>query len=304
MESLGLGDTGNLAVANPDHRPDSVITPVPGRLPASVLELSNLLQTTLEIDVQLELFGAEVERELSIDGLTYLSPNQVPSVHLGNEATYRANYALTLQEQSLGTLSLFRAEPFTADEMATLENLLCAIVYPLRNALTYRRAVEMASRDPLTGINNRRAMDPALTREIDLARRQGTPLSLLIVDIDHFKRFNDRFGHVVGDDVLVAVAQTIANTIRRSDLLYRFGGEEFVVLASHTDKDGAMLLAERIRKNIAAIRSVRGLDTEVTVSLGVARLQHRYDEERLFRRADRALYAAKRGGRNRSISAD
>lgn len=181
---------------------------------------------------------------------------------------------------------------------------MCALIYPLRNAVTYLRAVEMASRDPLTGISNRRALDHALPREIDIARRQSTPLALLMIDIDHFKRFNDCFGHTFGDDVLLAVAQTIARTIRRSDLLYRFGGEEFVVLASHTDRDGAQLLAERIREAVAAITTVRGRSIELSVSLGLASLLSNEGQDSLFERADQALYKAKQGGRNQTCVAD
>jgi diguanylate cyclase (GGDEF)-like protein len=281
-----------------------VIAPAAGRLPSSVLELSSLLQTTLEIEVQIELFGNELQRAVAIDGLRFLPPNSDRQINFGNEATHSANYQLTLEDQALGAMTVFRTHAFTPSDIAALENLLCGLVYPLRNGLTYLRAVEMASRDPLTGVSNRRALDQALSREVDLANRQGAPLSLLMIDIDHFKHFNDNFGHAFGDDVLIAIAQTIANTIRRSDLLFRFGGEEFVVLASHTNEDGAMLLAERIRENVAALRSVRGRETAVSVSVGVARLKQHDDETRLFERADEALYSAKQHGRNRSELAD
>lgn len=125
-------------------------------------------------------------------------------------------------------------------------------------------------------------------------------MSILMIDIDHFKTFNDKYGHAFGDDVLVAVSHAIANTIRRSDLMFRFGGEEFVVLASHTGEDGAMLLAERIRENIAGLQSVRGRQTRLTVSVGAARLQENEQGAGLFERADKALYAAKNNGRNNS----
>jgi diguanylate cyclase (GGDEF)-like protein len=302
MDSFGVSESGNHAVAGV-IQPNDGATAGGGRLSTRVLELSGQLQTTLEIDVQIELFGKEVERQVAIEGLRYLPPGADRPIDYGNQAEHRATYDLTLGQQALGSITLFRDSAFRTKEIENLENLLCALIYPLRNALTYLRAVEMASRDPLTGVSNRRAMDQALGREVDLARRQGTPLSLMIVDIDLFKRFNDRYGHAFGDDVLVAVAQTIASTIRRSDLLFRFGGEEFVVITSHTDEAGANLLAERIRENIAAIRSVRGRPIEVTASLGVARLATSDDEHGLFQRADAALYEAKQKGRNRSVLA-
>jgi diguanylate cyclase (GGDEF)-like protein len=303
MDSLGYSEPGNLAIAKPAPLHDQVSAPASGRLPASVLDLATRLQTTLEIDVQIELFGAELQRQVGIDGLQFELPGSDRKIQCGETAAQRATYDLTLEGQGLGVVKLLGKNAFTPSEIEQVENLLCALIYPLRNALTYLRAVEMASRDPLTGIGNRRALEQALIRELDIARRQHTPLALLMVDIDHFKHFNDRFGHAFGDDILVAVAQTIGNTIRRSDLSFRFGGEEFVVLASHTDGDGAHLLAERIRESIAAIPNIRGRSVEISVSLGIANLQENEDQAGLFERADQALYNAKQGGRNRTCVA-
>jgi diguanylate cyclase (GGDEF)-like protein len=266
-----------------------------------VLELSSILQTTLDIDAQIGLFGKEIQRYLSIDGLVYTPPGTDDEIIYGREASQRATYDLKLEEKSLGAVRVYREMPFAEKEISSLENLLCALVYPLRNALSYRQAVELASRDPLTGVQNRMALSSSLQREVDLAQRQQVTLSMLVIDIDHFKAFNDEYGHAFGDDVLTAVAQTISNTVRRSDLLFRYGGEEFVVLASHTGEEGAMLLAERIRENVAAMQTVRGRDIQVTVSLGVARLQPKETAEAFFERADKAVYSAKRNGRNRSL---
>jgi diguanylate cyclase (GGDEF)-like protein len=300
MDTSGYLNTGNLALADPLHTQGKVIATTPEKLGPRVLELSSILQTTLDLETQVMLFGKEIQRILGIDGLRFSPPAEGQPVLFGAEATHLATYDLMLEERPLGAVSVYRELPFVNREIRSLEELLCALVYPLRNALAYKQAVEMASRDPLTGIGNRMALNSALAREVDLAARQDLPLALLVIDIDHFKTFNDRFGHSFGDDVLVAVAQTVANTIRRSDLLYRYGGEEFVVLASHTGEQGAMLLAERIRENVAALSSVRGRDIRVTVSVGAARLHPGELPEGLFSRADKALYAAKQGGRNRS----
>ncbi len=299
METLGRIDTGNLALVNPLQAQGTVVPAAPEHLGPRVLELSSILQTTLEIEMQIELFGKEIQRYLAIDGLVYTLPDGEREIRYGREASQRATYDLKLAETSLGSIRVCRETPLRAKEIVSLENLLCALVYPLRNALTYKQAVELASRDPLTGVHNRLALHSSLTREVDLAHRQSLPLSVLVIDIDHFKAFNDEHGHAFGDDVLVAVAQTIASTVRRSDLLFRFGGEEFVVLASHTAEAGAMLLAERIRENVAAVHSIRGRDLGVTVSVGVAKLRDEEDAEAFFARADQALYAAKNAGRNR-----
>lgn len=299
MQKHDYANTGNLALVTPLQTQGTVAPTPPEQLGSRVLELSNILQTTLDIEAQIDLFGKEIQRYLEIDGLVYTLPNNETEIRYGREASERATYSLVLHESALGSIRVCRDLPFSDSELTSLENLLCALIYPLRNALSYKQAVELASRDPLTGVQNRMAMTNAVAREIDLARRQDQALSVLVIDIDHFKQFNDRYGHAFGDDVLVATAQTIANTVRRCDLLFRFGGEEFVVLASHTGADGAMLLAERIRENVAALHTVRGRSSEITVSIGVAELDDAEQAEAFFDRADKALYDAKGDGRNR-----
>jgi len=147
-------------------------------------------------------------------------------------------------------------------------------------------------------------MDAALQREVELAHRKNTPLSMLILDADNFKQFNDTYGHTYGDAVLKTMANMIASTIRGSDLLFRFGGEEFVVLTIQTVSNGAYLLAERIRKNIESINQINSIDTHTTISLGVATLLENETAEAFFERTDSALYEAKNTGRNRTEIAE
>jgi diguanylate cyclase (GGDEF)-like protein len=299
METSSFFNTSNLAVVNPLQTHGTVVPSPPEDLGPRVLELASILQTTLDYTQQIKLFGKEIQRYLSVEGLAYELPGQDDAVLYGTEASHRATYDLKLEAQSLGSVRVFREMPFADKELHSLESLLCALVYPLRNALTYKQAVELASRDPLTGVGNRTVMNSSLAREVGLAQRQDLPLAVLVIDIDHFKRFNDVHGHAFGDDVLIAVAQSIASTVRRSDLLFRFGGEEFVVLASHTGDDGAMLLAERIRANIDALGTIRGRQVNLSVSVGIANLRPTDDPDSLFERADQALYRAKHNGRNR-----
>ena len=125
-----------------------------------------------------------------------------------------------------------------------------------------------------------------------------------MIDIDHLKSFNERYGHAVGDLVLKNVAQAVEATIRLSDALYRFGGEEFVVVLNGTDRQGAELLAQRIRQNVEALVFAHPQGLSVTMSLGVASLTGRDSSKSLFERADNALYQAKQGGRNQVVIAD
>jgi diguanylate cyclase (GGDEF)-like protein len=159
----------------------------------------------------------------------------------------------------------------------------------------------MAMTDGLTGLVNRRTMDTRLEEALARADRTGAPLAVILSDIDHFKSVNDTYGHQVGDDVLVGVARTFEDCVRTTDIVARYGGEEFCLVLENTDVEGAMLLAQRIRQSIQALRFETELGPlEVTSSFGVAALgQHGDKAEVLVHAADGALYKAKERGRNR-----
>lgn len=290
--------TDRFAVVEPRQIHGSVGPADPETLGPKVLELAGVLQTTLELEQQIALFAKHIQVNLEIDGLEYQNDDLNQQYRFGNTATHRATYDLELQDQRLGSLRFFRELPFTNKELRLLENLLCGLVYPLRNALTYLTALQLASHDPLTGVQNRLALENSLQREVELAHRQQAPLSMLVIDADHFKRFNDEYGHAFGDDVLRALAGAFNATVRRSDLLFRYGGEEFVIIASHTNREGAALLAERIRAAASAIETISGRDIELSVSVGVAELAEGETAHELFERADHAVYQAKEKGRN------
>jgi diguanylate cyclase (GGDEF)-like protein len=275
----------------------------PIALPNRALELTSLLQTTLDLDQLIDLFAERIRHWLEMDGLRYCNVDQGIEIESGRSGGNLASYQLVIEDKQLGSIELYRPHPFSEVELMDLEKLLCALVYPLRNALSYRRALERALRDPLTGVQNRAALTAAVEREVERSRRHDLPLAMLVCDIDHFKHINDNHGHSFGDDVLKAVAHTAEATIRKSDQLFRFGGEEFVILASHTGEDGARQLAERIRRAIEAIDSINGRDICITASLGVALMPPGKTSEALFDRADQALYDAKQGGRNRTVIA-
>jgi diguanylate cyclase (GGDEF)-like protein/hemerythrin-like metal-binding protein len=165
-----------------------------------------------------------------------------------------------------------------------------------------REFARKAGTDALTGVPNRLGFNAAISREFERARRYRHPLSLMILDLDHFKQVNDVHGHLAGDRVLVGVARLIEGNIRESDLLARWGGEEFVVVATMTDGQGAARLAEKLRALMAA--TTLGPGGAVTGSFGVAELRSGDSIEGLLHRADEALYRAKSGGRNRVERAD
>jgi diguanylate cyclase (GGDEF)-like protein/PAS domain S-box-containing protein len=159
---------------------------------------------------------------------------------------------------------------------------------------------ELATRDVLTGIHNRRNLSELGAHELDRARRYQRPFSAAMIDIDHFKCVNDDHGHAVGDDVLRAVVRIVADLLRGSDLLGRWGGEEFVVLLPETDLGAATRVLERVRVAVAERALSAGpLEIKTSISIGVAEWTGIESLASLVERADQACYAAKRAGRNR-----
>ncbi|MEK7787822.1 MAG: GGDEF domain-containing protein, partial [Chloroflexota bacterium] len=168
------------------------------------------------------------------------------------------------------------------------------------NARLFSEVQRLAVIDSLTGIYNRRQFFTLAAREFERSRRYHEPLSAIMLDIDHFKRVNDTYGHAAGDQVLRVIAVECCGRMREADLLARYGGEEFAILMPVTDRQSALAGAERLRHHIArlSIQSDSELLT-ITISIGVATLDETCkDVETLVNRADHALYAAKRAGRN------
>jgi diguanylate cyclase (GGDEF)-like protein len=159
------------------------------------------------------------------------------------------------------------------------------------------------NRDPLTGAENRVAMLGKLREVQEMVLRGGPGSCVAIFDLDHFKAINDRFGHLIGDQVLAAVVSGARQALRKYDRIYRFGGEEFVILMPNTASDAALACCERVRARIAALPAAqsRGQRVTITVSFGVAPLDRTATVETALARADAALYQAKKSGRNRSV---
>ena len=182
-------------------------------------------------------------------------------------------------------------------EQVAAEDRLFEYQLSLEEANAKLRA--LAATDGLTGIRNRAAFNDRLTEEYERAARFGRPLSLLLMDVDHFKMFNDTFGHPAGDDVLKTVARTLVTTARITDFVARYGGEEFVLILPDTDIAGAMVVAERCRRAIAA---VSWRERAVTISVGVStRTGDTAEATDLVKQADEALYRSKAAGRNRVL---
>lgn len=224
--------------------------------------------------------------------------------------------ATVLEESADAYVWLPPEERTTQDQLPPSHRLLLAqIQVGLRKVKKYRDLMQTNNRlsalalvDPLTQLNNRRALEWDLPRQIRSSRTHGTPLSLIILDVDYFKAVNDTYGHLVGDRILQLLCARLQHSLRFQDTAFRYGGEEFVILLRNTDCQEALFVARRLNSLIGeqlfAIDNTLAIN--VTISLGVACLQQSDDAEgvNLLERADQYLLQAKAAGRNRAIGCE
>ena len=274
----------------------------PDLRPELLLRLAGKLQTTLDLSQLLEIFFNEIQQAVLVDGISFSHPAHNLVFSFGRNSVHSVSYRLQSHQDYMGDLTFHRSTRFREHELANLEGLMTTLVYPARNALRYHEALAAAFRDPLTGAGNRVALDKTLTREIELSKRHGQELSILMLDLDHFKLVNDEFGHSMGDRVLKEAAQCMTSCIRQTDMCFRYGGEEFLIMLSNAEHAGALRIAERIRQSISALAFISDKGPlQITTSIGVATMNLDDNMESLIQRADKALYQAKRSGRNRVV---
>lgn len=240
-------------------------------------------------------------------------PNQ-SAVHCGHFTAEAPDYYVCLPMAAHGeTLGMVYVECSSAGVAAMVESQAVLMLEMIEMASMAIASLNLRSRlehqsvcDGLTGLYNRHFMETALDRELRRAERQKTPVALLMVDVDHFKKFNDDFGHHAGDSILRQVAKIFHDTVRREDIICRYGGEEFVAILQGLSFEVALERAQHLRRVVSEARpdlSSEGLHG-VTLSIGVAMYpEHADSAETLLRAADRALYEAKHQGRNRVVTA-
>jgi diguanylate cyclase (GGDEF)-like protein len=220
---------------------------------------------------------------------------------LFREAASRMSIPLISFGQTQGVLALFSKESaaFAESDVKSLESVADICANSIQNAHYVERVKQLAYLDGLTGIFNRRFFEMRILEEMERARRYGTGVAVVMADIDQFKKLNDEFGHLLGDEVLRQVSSVFHQNLRKIDVVCRYGGEEFALLLSQTNSEQAQVVADKLRRMVETWQ-FPGVPRPVTISAGVSAYpEHGTERDDLIRAADNALYAAKQMGRNR-----
>jgi diguanylate cyclase (GGDEF)-like protein len=279
--SLLLRDEGDL-VMRAHQGTLTPCTPPGGRFPASQEPWSRVISNS----------GTLIEKDLGA------APEPL---RLFRESASRMSIPLISFGQTLGVLTLHSSEQnaFRESELQSLESVADICANSIQNAHYVERVKQLAYLDGLTGIFNRRFFELRIMEEIERARRYGTGMAVIMADIDQFKRLNDEFGHLLGDEVLRQVSSLFHQQLRKIDVVCRYGGEEFAILLTQITAQQAIAIAEKLRRMVESFQ-FPGVPRTITISAGVAAFPtHGTTRDDMIRAADSGLYAAKQAGRNR-----
>ena len=264
--------------------------------PIAIHSLLEKLQTTLNLEELLTIYAAHAKQIINFSGLQFQSSLGVAQIADSDNSKPPYSFDLEINNEHLGQLIYFCQYPLTGKIEQKLLGLHSALVYPLRNALMYSRVLKLATKDTLTGLNNRSQFNDILAQKLERSRRHHRPFSLMLLDLDNFKQVNDNYGHKIGDDVLQEFAKVLCSSIRGTDSVFRFGGDEFAVLIDDPEFTTNKVIAQRVMRLVTESNLMK--QYQVTTSIGYTLASSQDCENNIFARADKGLYKAKAAGRN------
>jgi diguanylate cyclase (GGDEF)-like protein len=255
------------------------------------LALMDQLQTSLELDRLLNIFAMEAAKYVDFSGLQFKNGDITAAIRGSRSGKIERHFELKLNQKFVGIMTYAINSPISMKNTRILNELHQYLIHPLNNALNFRMTLQLAMQDGLTSLNNRRSFDEQLKRAIHRASRQKSKVGLIVCDLDKFKAINDTYGHAIGDNVLIQFSQALKESVRDSDSLFRFGGDEFAVIVEDATKDALLVIEQRIYK--AMSKDALLARYEVNCSLGYTFMNSTDTQESFFERADRALYQHK-----------
>jgi two-component system cell cycle response regulator len=251
------------------------------------------LQTTLDLSKLLDIIAMEAARYINFCSLCFKSQVVSKTLRGSRKAKHERQFELKINDEFIGTLCYGIDNPISTIHYKDLQRIHEIILYPLKNALQYHQAIQLAMQDGLTGLGNRRYFDEKLKRAIHNAKRHHAQVGLVLGDLNKLKAINDSYGHRIGDKVLKQFASILRSCIRDSDSTFRFGGDEFAIIVENASEYALDIIQNRIDN--ALKNNVFLAKHQVTCSLGTTFMNRSDNEQSLFERADQALYRQKMG---------
>lgn len=268
-------------------------------------ELVDSLYQYLDFQVLLEVFTERLCQSHLIEGLSFSVldlPLHYERKSISVAESFKLEFQLNHKSLALGQLTLLRSRQFLSSEVRSITALVDDLSGPLHNAVLYARACHSAYRDALTGLYNRAALDKSLLRDPTQDDLSSQPLVLLVCDVDRFKTINDNCGHPVGDEVLRQFSAKLSAITRDGDIVFRYGGDEFVIALVNTSEEGGREFAERVRRSVEQFTLyVDNACINLTTTIGVTALRKDESLDHAFLRADQALLSGKRSGKNKVV---
>ncbi|NQY62590.1 MAG: GGDEF domain-containing protein [Alteromonadaceae bacterium] len=257
----------------------------------SGVHLLKQLQVTLELENILNIFAIEAAKYVDFSGLYFRSNKLSAEIEGSRKGKINRQFKLKINNKTIGILSYSINSPINATNFKMLQQLHQYLVYPLKNAVLYQEAMALAMQDGLTNLGNRRYFDEQLQRAMHHANRHKNQVGLLICDLNKFKAINDMFGHQVGDNVLINFAKALQSSIRNSDSVFRFGGDEFAIIVEGAGEQSLKVIENRI--HYAMTTDPLLAKYNISCSLGYTFMNETDNEKSLFERADNLLYQQK-----------
>lgn len=249
------------------------------------------LQTTLDIDKLLAIFSSEASRFVDFCGLSLSTDSKIQHIKNSRKGKIQYRYKIDVEGKTVAILCYSTNSTFDGESEKKLHKMHATLRYPLRNALMFQETLQQALNDSLTGLGNRRQFDQQSARAINQANRRQSKVSVMLFDLNKFKKINDTYGHHVGDSVLARFAVALEQSVRDSDSVFRLGGDEFAVLVEDSCENSINAIENRLQKNISADTILKKYN--VHFACGHSTLNAKDSIDSMLIRADKKLYQDK-----------